>query len=968
MENYGINRLLTEEELQKLTSTDGIIELLCGIEGFKSEDYDQLDEETRDLIDYTMNINLISNSQIDTNLRRSFDAGNIALLNRSILTALSLLYFGEKDENGKYVKYICPYTGQEYDLEEMMREKNKQYSERDLEKVLELEHIIPHSSGGGTVLFNCIPASRNANSVSEKGNLHLLNWLTNPESSGKRYYSAERLDKLIKYILSAYQISFKQYEESELEFEYEQAENEQDDIEQSIVDDKLENPEKASKSNKNIRQTQIEGYIPFCLQLIEKLNSEGYNTEELEERLSKISKNINIDKYKAVQNVIEELFKVEDSKSYLTYGLSIDYVKLVNSIDTNNPDEIKETIIQRFNQIKDIVNMNGKTMQDYFISLKDLQGIDLLYKQEPTEKEINDFVGQIKLGHDGKIQLFIDMLSEDQYTQYENGNPNENNIFKGENKIKFKGYEDIDGLYVGQFWKANDNSTKIKERIKEQLNNVNITDEEKTKLQKAQRAIDCYAFVNKNNPAKRIDCFIEMLSEEKYTRYKESEQGCVGDENNIFKYRNQIRFKGYEYLDVDTSHFWYDNSEEIKKRINDLLNKPDITDEEKAKLDRAKRAIDCYEFIRPANIVRRIDCFIEMLSEEKYTRYKKSKKGYVPDDNNTFKKSNKIKFKGYENIEGLYIGQFWTANDNSTKIKERIKEQLNNVNITDEEKTKLQKAQRAIDFYEFVNPGNATRRIDCFIDMLSDKKYRQYKNGDPDDNNIFAHRNKVRFKDYEYIEGIDTSNFWLGHSTEIIERINELLNKNDITDEEKEKLAKAQRAIDCYEFSKKDNVAKRIDCFIEMLSEDKYTKYENCIQNENNIFNSRNKIPFKGYEDIEGIDTSNFWFKYSARIISLLFYNKQYDSQSKEFKDSEKDYTGPEYDKARMAILEYAKVKNIDEYIDKIKDEKKRNTLISLRENTRDLTMSEIDEAGKIIERIPRRNQRDNQRSRYEWM
>ena len=28
MENYGINRLLTEEELQKLTSTDGIIELL----------------------------------------------------------------------------------------------------------------------------------------------------------------------------------------------------------------------------------------------------------------------------------------------------------------------------------------------------------------------------------------------------------------------------------------------------------------------------------------------------------------------------------------------------------------------------------------------------------------------------------------------------------------------------------------------------------------------------------------------------------------------------------------------------------------------------------------------------------------------------------------------------------------------------------------------------------------------------
>lgn len=43
MENYGINRLLRKDELQKLTSTDGIIELLCEIENFKSEDYDKED-------------------------------------------------------------------------------------------------------------------------------------------------------------------------------------------------------------------------------------------------------------------------------------------------------------------------------------------------------------------------------------------------------------------------------------------------------------------------------------------------------------------------------------------------------------------------------------------------------------------------------------------------------------------------------------------------------------------------------------------------------------------------------------------------------------------------------------------------------------------------------------------------------------------------------------------------------------
>ena len=54
-----MNRLLLKEELDKLSSTDGIIELLCGIPNFKSDDYDELNIETRDLIDYTMSMKLI---------------------------------------------------------------------------------------------------------------------------------------------------------------------------------------------------------------------------------------------------------------------------------------------------------------------------------------------------------------------------------------------------------------------------------------------------------------------------------------------------------------------------------------------------------------------------------------------------------------------------------------------------------------------------------------------------------------------------------------------------------------------------------------------------------------------------------------------------------------------------------------------------------------------------------------------
>ena len=114
-----MERLLTEEELKKLTSTDGIIELLCDIPNFNANSYEELSSEEKDLIDYTMNINLITNSQIDGNLRKSMDAGNLALINQRKLTALSLLYFGIKDENGKYVRYTCPYTGKEYNLDEV---------------------------------------------------------------------------------------------------------------------------------------------------------------------------------------------------------------------------------------------------------------------------------------------------------------------------------------------------------------------------------------------------------------------------------------------------------------------------------------------------------------------------------------------------------------------------------------------------------------------------------------------------------------------------------------------------------------------------------------------------------------------------------------------------------------------------------------------------------------------------------
>ena len=370
-----MNRLLLKEELDKLSSTDGIIELLCGISNFKTDEYDELDSKIRELIAYTMNIKLLSDSQIDGNLRRSMDAGNLALINHRKLIALSLLYFGVKDENGKYVKYICPYTGKEYNLDDVRKELNKPYNIRNLDKILELEHIMPHSSGGGTVLFNCIPVSKKGNSVAEKGNLHLLDWLSNPKSSGYRYYKnggAERLNKLVNYMVSAYEISFEEYKESELEFIYDST----NEIEEGIdnEEDLESNDRKIANSKEKIRKTNIEGDLPFLNQLINQLEKEGYNTEEIKNRLVELEENgiiNNFKKYTIVQKTIEELFEKEDSKSYLTYSLNVDYIKLVNSIETENPEEIKEILIRRFEHIKQLTEQNGKSIKDYFFSLRE---------------------------------------------------------------------------------------------------------------------------------------------------------------------------------------------------------------------------------------------------------------------------------------------------------------------------------------------------------------------------------------------------------------------------------------------------------------------------------------------------------------------------------------------------------------------------------------------------------------------
>ena len=767
--------------------------------------------------------NLISYSQVDGNLRRTADRGLVSELYRRQMNALALKYFGV-DSNGNYtenkediVAYRCPYSG------EIISDLSTAH----------LEHILPVSSNGGTVLFNCIPILDKVN-LSKRDEANLLVWWQE-----QNYFNYDRLERLIQYMLEAYTLAFKEPTEEEL-YDYDNSLNSDDYIENDDLSIDLKD-KTSNQTNINIQQTIT--YYQLINDLINEL-SKNRDVSKYNSQLNSLKEQNtfgNIDELEKVINAVQTVFKEtlgESSKSYLSYSLNIDMNKLLSSLKTK---DYESEIRARLSFINELVKDNNKEINDYFESLADIEEENILYKYNPHQEDITYFLNSIRISHKSKIRIFIEMLSNPKYTNYANGTPDENNIFAKNNKVPFEGYEHIQGLNTSYFWRVNSN--KIIEVIyiqKTELENKeNRTQDEEQKLiklNKALKAIDDYNFVNKDNLKYRIEKFIEMLSNPKYTNYV---NGTL-DENNIFDKNNKVPFDGYEHIQgLNTSRFWGYNSDRIIQTINTLKNKLESKEEK------------------------------------------------------TFEEEQKL--------------------------------------------IKLNKALKAINDYNFVNKNNLKYRIEEFIEMLSNPKYTNYVNGTFDGNNIFG-LNKIPFEGYEHIQSLNTSYFWADNSDRIIQTINTLKNKleskEEKTFEEEQKLIKlnkALKAIDDYNFVNQNNLKYRIEKFIEMLSNSKYTNYINNIPDDNNIFSATNKIPFEGYEHIDGLNTSQFWNHYSIKnIIPLLFYNNSYNDAK--------------YDSARNAVMEYLnynrrrkqqpEFKNIDEYIDTLdKTKKDVKSLIELRDS-----------------------------------
>ena len=782
--------------------------------------------------------NLISYSQVDGNLRRTADRGLISELYRRQMNSLALKYFGV-DSDGNYtenkediVAYRCPYSG------EIISDLSTAH----------LEHILPVSSNGGTVLFNCIPILDKVN-LSKRDEANLLVWWQE-----QNYFNYDRLERLIQYMLEAYTLAFKEPTEDEL-YDYDNSIVDDDYIENDDLSIDL-NDKVSKKLNIHIQQNIT--YYQLISSLINEL-SKNRDVSKYSSQLNNLKEQNtfgNIDELEKVINVVQTVFKEalsEDSKRYLSYSLKIDMNKLLKSFATNN---YEYEFRARLNYIINILKDNNKEILDYFESIQDIEENNILYYNNPTKEQINNFINNLKISYETKIEVFIKMLSNSKYTSYINRGPDSNNIFSQYNEVSFEGYEHINGLNINQLW--NNNSNKIIETIylqkKELERKENRTQQDNEKLSElnlALKAIDDYDVANKTNPQRRIEVFIKMLSNSKYTSYING----VPDSNNIFHSNNKLSFEGYEHINgLNTHHFWNTNSNKI--------------------------------------------------------------------------------------IETIYLQ------------KKELERKENRTQQDNEKLSELNLALKAIDDYDFANKKNTQRRIEVFIKMLSNSKYTSYINGDPDNNNIFLSDNKVGFEGYEHINGLNTSLFWTNNSNKIIETIylqrKELERKENKTQQDDEKLSElnlALKAIDDYNFAKKVNIQRRIEVFIKMLSNSKYTSYINGGPDSNNIFRTKNKVSFEGYEHINGLNTYYFWSSNSNKfIIPLLFYNKIYDKKNKSYINSNLDYSLSKYDSARSAVMEYLnynrrkkkkpEFKTIDEYIDTLdKTKKEVKSLIELRDS-----------------------------------
>ena len=446
---------------------------------------------------------LVTSSQIIDNLRRTASKGLISLLNQEQLEQLAQKNFGVYQDE-QLIGYQCPYSG------EIITNFND----------IVLEHIIPVSSNGGTVLFNCIPTSKKVNGSNEKGAQHLLAWWKQ-----KKYYSPEKLDKLLSYMFEAYDIVFKDYTIEEVETSYNDIDITEEETENK-ADITTTSKEQSKRIKEQAEKTGIISYYGFINDCIQELKSNGYDITKYEEKIKEYEKHKifkEIERYSMFQEILKQVIKTKldgDNRSELTYMLNINISKLMQSMkEIETLEDIYNELSNRINNIENILEQNNIGIISF---LEDVKNHEILYKNinKITKLDITKLVNEVNLCTSDKFNKMCEFAQKNKGQLSNNKSKNEkekvlgrfrNNIQTVTKNGKFNSsltkkqleylnnseYESLREIYKVILNKAIQNNITIeyideemKKRIEEfNRMNVNLTIEEQIKLEQEYKDV-----------------------------------------------------------------------------------------------------------------------------------------------------------------------------------------------------------------------------------------------------------------------------------------------------------------------------------------------------------------------------------------------------------------------------------------------------------------------------------------------
>ena len=337
---------------------------------------------------------LVSDFAVVSNLRRAASEGLLSSLTTSKLNELALKYFGIY-ENGELVGYQCPYSGKKITNP----------------KKIVLEHIIPISRGGGTVLFNCIPTSVEVNKSNEKGTKHLISWWKHPDCKYWNKNAPVRLEKIINYLMEAYEITINEENLENNFIESYSEDNYDNDIDNSDADLSTTQEDEQNR-NKNESIITYYGLMNDLINALSEYTDVSLYQEKLQNLIKgnvfeKIKRQTLIQKY--LKDIIKNKLEIED-RSELTYTLNINISKLSESLEKYSDNEIYSILENRIDSLEFILNNNNFSLDSLFT---DKNSLAYLYKEsnELTKADIINLIENINMSVADKFNAMMEHVN-----------------------------------------------------------------------------------------------------------------------------------------------------------------------------------------------------------------------------------------------------------------------------------------------------------------------------------------------------------------------------------------------------------------------------------------------------------------------------------------------------------------------------------------------------------------------------